>query len=389
MRDDAVLFIDDEVNIQRAFKRELHGESYEILTADSGEEGLLVQAEAEVGVVVSDHKMPGMTGVEFLEKVRQQWPKTFRIMLTGYGDIDTISSAINVGEIHRFLTKPWDRNTLKAAIDQGISHAALIKENDFLTSAFEEQNYKLTSLTEDLEKQVEERTRQLQDTYARLVRSERSQAIADLVEGVSRQAMNPLTVIGGRIDMIRMNTTLSVETVQMLDEARESVDQVISLLTRLRDVTTEQESNRTDLDFSALVNEVYQLESSSLRAKSIDMMLELEEGLRIRADENQIRQVLLSMINNAVDAMPGGGRVIVETRSIDQDGHAFAEVRVTDTGVGIPEEDRPKIFSPLFTTKAEGSGMGLPICVGIIKNHGGTMDFTSRVGEGTTFVLPA
>ena len=106
MNKKTVLCVDDEINVLRALRRELMGEPYEVIVASSGQEGLEHLEAKKIAVVVSDHRMPGMTGSEFLAKVRERWPDTFGIMLTGYGDLDTMTLAVNEGKIHHFLCKP-------------------------------------------------------------------------------------------------------------------------------------------------------------------------------------------------------------------------------------------------------------------------------------------
>lgn len=111
-----LLLVDDEIHILSAIKRLLRREGYEILTANSGEEGLAILRERTVDVIISDQRMPGMTGIEFLRQAKALHPDTIRLVLSGYTDIDSITNAINEGAIFRFLTKPWDDQQLKTQI---------------------------------------------------------------------------------------------------------------------------------------------------------------------------------------------------------------------------------------------------------------------------------
>jgi two-component system NtrC family sensor kinase len=118
-----ILFVDDEHNILNALQRVFVGEDYEILTATSGPEGMVILSEkSPVQVVVSDFRMAQMNGVDFLREVRAQWPETVRVILSGYADTAAIVSAINDGQVYRFIPKPWDeddlRMTIAAAIEQ-------------------------------------------------------------------------------------------------------------------------------------------------------------------------------------------------------------------------------------------------------------------------------
>ena len=158
MNEETVLFVDDEANLLNALRRELRGEPYEIVTAPSGPAGLDCMAALDAAVVVSDHQMPGMSGVEFLSQVRDRWPDTYRVMMTAFGDIETISSAVNLGGIHRFLTKPWNPDDLRLTIQEGLERHRLIHENRDLTKRLEAQNVELKNLNQTLEQRVAERT---------------------------------------------------------------------------------------------------------------------------------------------------------------------------------------------------------------------------------------
>lgn len=383
MRDDAVLFVDDEVNIQRSFVREFRSAPWEVLTASSGEEGLKVQDREEVGVIVSDQRMPGMSGVEFLAAVRERWPDSFRIMLTGYGDLETITSAINAGEIHRFLAKPWDSDALRHAIEQGIDRAGLIRENAFLNQAVEEQNAKLMDLTEDLEKRVEERTLKLEQAYGELIRKERFSAVAGLVDSLASEAMNPLTIIGGRADLLLTLSGFSEDQTRMLTEIRDEAERAVDLMESLRGLSRQESPSQTQVDLNQLVERVIGVVTPDMRRREIDFVSEIGPVPPVRAYADQLRQVLLCLLSNAADATPPGGRITVRSRTDGND----AVIHVQDTGAGIPESDFGKILTPLFTTKEEGTGMGLSICHGIVQNHGGGLTFKSRIGEGTTFTV--
>ena len=112
-RSRTILLVDDENNIISALKRTLRRDGYSILTANSGKEGLALLTQYEVGVIVSDQRMPLMSGVEFLRKVKLLYPKSLRIVLSGYTELESVTGAINEGAICKFLTKPWDYDLLR------------------------------------------------------------------------------------------------------------------------------------------------------------------------------------------------------------------------------------------------------------------------------------
>ena len=118
MNDKFVLCVDDEVNILNSLKRLLRKEDYTVLTATSGPEGLSLLEKQPVQVVISDQRMPEMTGTEFLKKVKERYPNTIRVILSGYAEAPALLGAINEGEVFRFLTKPWNDEELKPEIQQ-------------------------------------------------------------------------------------------------------------------------------------------------------------------------------------------------------------------------------------------------------------------------------
>ena len=179
-----LLLVDDEENIVAALKRLLRRDGYQILTAHSGAEGLQRLAEHEVDVIISDQRMPGMTGVEFLRRAKELYPDTVRMVLSGYTELQSITDAINEGAIYRFLTKPWDDERLRKHVQEAFRTKELADENKRLDSAVTEANQELA--------QVNKRLQQLlQSQHERISREEVSlQVMRELLESV------PLPIIG-------------------------------------------------------------------------------------------------------------------------------------------------------------------------------------------------
>ncbi len=172
-----ILCVDDEKNVLKALIRVFLDEDYEILTALSGEEGLsILEDEHPVQVVISDYRMPGMNGVDFLKKVCEKWPETVRIVLSGYADTASVVSAINEGQIYKFVPKPWNDDELKVTVSNALEKYFLQRENTRLTDELKKKNKELSELNANLEKLVEERTEELR--FRNMV-LERSQKILD------------------------------------------------------------------------------------------------------------------------------------------------------------------------------------------------------------------
>lgn len=157
-----VLCVDDEPNILSSLKRLFRPLGYTVLTADSGAAGLaLLDSAGPVDLVISDMRMPEMDGARFLELVRERWPDTVRLLLTGYSDVTSILAAINRGEIYRYITKPWDDNDILLVVRHALERRALEAERDRLAALNAVQNEALKTLNASLEAKVEERTGEL------------------------------------------------------------------------------------------------------------------------------------------------------------------------------------------------------------------------------------
>jgi response regulator RpfG family c-di-GMP phosphodiesterase len=146
-----VLCVDDEQNILSSLRRLFRKESFRVLTASSGPDGLQRLREEEVHVVISDQRMPGMNGTEFLAQVKEEYPDIIRIVLSGYTDVDSITESINKGHIYKFLLKPWNDENLKLEIRQALDQYELLQTNRRLSNTVLEQNETLKKLNEDLE----------------------------------------------------------------------------------------------------------------------------------------------------------------------------------------------------------------------------------------------
>lgn len=150
-----VLLVDDEDSILSALKRLLRRESYQVVTANGGQAGLDELARRRVDVIVSDQRMPGMSGVEFLHRAKDLYPDTVRMVLSGYADLQSITDAINEGAIYKFLSKPWDDDRLKAEIEDAFRYKALHDENRQLNRQLQAANAELIRLNALLQEALE------------------------------------------------------------------------------------------------------------------------------------------------------------------------------------------------------------------------------------------
>lgn len=156
-----ILFVDDEENVLRSLKRLFMSEDYEVFTASSGPDGLAVLKQTEIPVIVSDQRMPVMTGAEFLEKSRELSPDSVRVILTGYADIEAAIGAINRGGAYRYVSKPWNDSDLLLVVKDAFDKYRLVKENKYLTDLTIQQNEELKKWSTELEFYVQQHTIEL------------------------------------------------------------------------------------------------------------------------------------------------------------------------------------------------------------------------------------
>jgi len=191
MAEHAVLFVDDEGNILKALQRLLRNEPWKVLTASRGSEALEILDRTPAQVVVSDQRMPEMSGVDLLQAIRDRQPNVVRMMLTGYTQMDVAVEAINRGEIYRLITKPWNDEELKATLRQAFDHFDLREEIKRLNRVTREQNLKLQDMNRNLEQKVRDRTKQLAEKHQEL-RVAYIQTIRALAEAVDAKDSHTL-----------------------------------------------------------------------------------------------------------------------------------------------------------------------------------------------------
>ncbi|MBI1834670.1 MAG: response regulator [Burkholderiales bacterium] len=164
-----MLCVDDEPNILSSLRRLFRGKGYDVIVANSGQEGLETLEVEKVDLVISDMRMPIMDGAAFLEKVRARWPDLIRILLTGYADMQSTIDAINRGEIYRYITKPWDDNDIVLVVREALERKDLEREKNRLEDLTARQNEELKELNANLEHKVLQRTKELRSAHDQLI----------------------------------------------------------------------------------------------------------------------------------------------------------------------------------------------------------------------------
>ena len=233
----------------------------------------------------------------------------------------------------------------------------------------------------------------------RLTQAEKMQAIGQLAGGVAHDFNNLLTVIGMQLE-VALEKTLDNDVQRRLEDAKRAAERAAALTKQLLAFSRRQVLHSKILDLNRLIEQLSHMLGRLLR-ENIELTLTLESDLgSVKADPNQIEQVLVNLAVNAQDAMPQGGRLVIETSKVHVDGGPaqplesvepghYVLITVSDTGCGMDRETQGHIFEPFFTTKrtGEGTGLGLSTAYGVVRQSGGYIQVESQPGQGSTFKI--
>jgi signal transduction histidine kinase len=241
---------------------------------------------------------------------------------------------------------------------------------------------KLEEYSQQLEEMVEHRTKQLKDTQERLVKSERLAAIGQVAAMVGHDLRNPLTGISGAAYYLKMKLGPKAEKkmFQMLEIIEKDVQYSNKIITDLMDYSKEIKLELTETTPKSIIAESISLIQIPEKVQLADSTL---NEPKIKIDIDKMKRVFANFIKNAIEAMPQGGKLTISSRASSNN----VEFRFIDSGVGMAKEVMEKIWTPFFTTKAKGMGLGLAICRCIIEAHQRKISVESIVGEGTTFMI--
>lgn len=232
--------------------------------------------------------------------------------------------------------------------------------------------------------------RELKQFHSRqMQRADRLASIGEMAAGLAHEIKNPLAGIRGAIDVLADDYRADDPRREVMGQVREQVSRLNKTVTDLLYFGQPGEPEFAYVDINSLVRQTLLFVAQHPEAKKVDLLEELTCNLPpVWIDQKQIQQVLLNLIINALQAMAGGGVLTVWTKLVEpDDGPPWIRVEVGDTGSGIPIEEMEKIFTPFYTTKTQGTGLGLPICCQLMENNGGALRVDSQLGLGSCFSL--
>lgn len=242
--------------------------------------------------------------------------------------------------------------------------------------------------------QLAETQRQLEDRHAEEIRRAAHLAsLGKMAAGVAHEINNPLAGMQNCVRTLFKKIGDDAQGIQYLNMLQEGLGRIGRTVRQLLDFSREAKPKMTRTDLVPLLRRCLALLEHELKARKVSASLSEDAGLpALLADSQQLEQIFLNILMNAVEAMPDGGRLTVSTELQRQQDGVFAQIGITDTGIGIGPDHLPRVFDPFFTTKevGKGTGLGLSVSYGIVKAHGGSLDVRSEIGKGTTVtvVLP-
>lgn len=369
---DKILLVDDEEGIRKVLGISLMDSGYQVLLAENGEQALAVFGQERPAIVLTDIKMPGMSGIEVLKKIKAMSPETEVIMITGHGDLELAIKSLQFEAVD-FVTKPIRDETLEIALKRAherISMRATVRE-----------------YTENLEELVAEKTR-------RLLEAERLAAVGQTVAGLAHAIKNITGGLKGGMFVLEKGMTLDNKTylAQGWEMIKGNVEKINSLALDLLNYARDREPDYQLNDPNEPVRQIVRLLQPRAEQCGIRLQMDLAEDLpRVWFDPEGIHCCLLNLVINAMDACND-----VEARSkpatvvIRSHGDPDWAVRyeVQDNGCGMDQTTREKVFKTFFSTKgSKGTGLGLMITGKIVAEHRGIITVDSQRGLGTRFSI--
>ncbi len=371
-----LLLVDDEDNVLSALERLFVRSGYRVLVANSGPAGLVVLEQHDIGVIISDQRMPGMTGVEFLSQVKQQYPDIVRLMLSGFADLKAVTAAINEGAIYRFLTKPCDNELLCRNVEEAFRHFEMKRENQRLRRELQASNRELTDAFQATER--------------------RSQAKSEFIASMSHAFRTPMNGVLGMTQLLQ-DTQLLPEQREYLEAISSSGHQLLTLISDILDDAKAEagklELESVDFDLQRMVDDTAKLLAVQARNKGLEIIthFDLQTSPIVRGDPTRLRQVLTNLIGNAIKFSPEGEVILRVSQREDLGDVIGLRFEVSDTGIGIDNAVQARIFERFSqeesaTTRVYGgSGLGLSICRQLVDAMDGEIGLSSELGWGSCF----
>lgn len=367
-----ILLVDDEPGIRKVLSISLEDIGYDVVTAQNGEEALHFMEKTRPLIVLTDIKMPGMDGIELLQRIKKGYPDTEVIMITGHGEMELAIQSLKF-DATDFITKPIHDDALEIALKRA---------NEKIILKTQIKNY-----TENLENLVEEKSR-------KLIEAEHLATVGQTVAGLAHAIKNLAGGLTGGAFVLEKGIDLDNKTYlrQGWDMVKGNLARIKNMTLDLLNYTKEREPDQKFWDPNKPVREVYDLMLSRAHEYDVALDLNLDKSLPdVWIDIEAIHRCIMNLVTNAIDACTDinchtkNSKVVIHT--LKAEGWAV-EYQVVDNGCGMDEETKGKIFERFFSTKGtKGTGLGLMLTKKNIDEHNGIIEIESEKEKGTKVIV--
>jgi len=372
----AILYVDDEerslTNFIRAF-----GEQFRIFTATTAQQGLkLLEEHAdEIGLLMTDQRMPGEKGVWLLERARQFRPRVIRVLVTAYADMDAAIAAVNTGAIYKYVSKPWDPPQLEQTLKRGLEFFIVQAERDQLL-------------------------REKMSVLHNMLIADRIVSLGLLAAGLSHHIRNSLVAVKTFLDLAPVKMSEEKTDLQGLRNpdfwkdyhrnVQSQIEKINSLLKDLWTASSNPSAPFTDqISLHQIIGDAVNLMRESFAARRIEMESRVPDTLPLlRVDKPKFSRLFELLLREELAMLPAGSRVTL-TAELRDGAPSEIVVQINDNGPGLPEEALRAVFDPFVVRSGTPSeyGIHLMACFFIVHHHGGKIEARTQPGRGTTFTL--
>jgi hypothetical protein len=378
-----ILVVDDEPIILELATMVLTSRGFEVLCADSGQACLEIVEREAPALVLLDYMMPVMDGMTTLRCLRQKYPDTYVIMLTGKGSEQIAVEVMKAGAAD-YILKPFKNQDLVERIENVLRIRRIEIHNRELRQERERLLSEIEGWNMELERRVAEKTRELEQAHAEILQAEKLAALGHVSAGMAHEIRNPLNAISLFAQILKPALAHDAEKAGYIDKLLHEVDRIDSILIKLLDASKRPQFSPEPVCLLDIINRILEDFGDQLKASGVQVEKHCAHLLPpMMADVSEIEQIFSNLFANALYEMQHGGVFGIR---VEHDGENIRVV-VSDTGSGIPAENLSKIFDPFFTTKSKGTGFGLSVVLRIVKSYNGHIKVTSNAGEGTVFHL--
>ena len=385
-KDHNLLIIDDEVEITKSLVRQFR-RKYNVFSTIDPSEGFAIMEKENIQVVLSDQRMPGMTGIDFFMKIKNKYPDALKLILTGYTDIEAVIGAINEGQVFRYVKKPWIPDELESIVKEAFEKYELITNNRKLLHALKDAN-------QNLEEKVKVRTMELEKANEKL--SELNNEKNRYIGMVAHDLRNPIGVAESFSYILTedYDDIPKAQKLEFLNYINQSCNFSLNLIHDFLDISKIEagifDLNLSEQEYVSYIKTNIIQNEMLAKNKSQEIIVNTSKNsFYATFDKNKIQQVINNLLSNAIKYSFPNTKIIIDI-SVQND---EIVTQIIDQGQGIPEKELSKLFRPFQTTSAKATanekstGLGLAIVKKIVEAHHGTIRVESTVGKGSTFIF--